>query len=119
MINSEIMFDVFFLNVLKILFLWFGSGIGVMYFVEKHKGCSVAEDVLSNFWYIFATMNVVLTIVLLVLKDFRIILSSTIVMCFIYYLLLKKMNIKALRNECRKKYRRQVLNYEMAKKKYF
>ena len=119
MIQSVNVFEVFFIPILQILFFWAVSFLGITFFIERNKDCDVASEVLSNFLYIYAVINILLTIILVSINDFRLVLFSSLVMCICYYLLINKMQKNAWRRERRKQYRRQVLSYEMAKKKYF
>lgn len=77
-------------RVLSIMFFWLGTTLPMAIFFEKNK----ETETLSIFLNIYTFSNVVISIFLIALNDFRIILIATIIISIIYSIILKNLHKK-------------------------
>lgn len=95
-----------------ILFFWLGSALGIVFFREKNLDYDWQET-LERYWYYYLTYNVLLTLFLVLFRDFRYILITTIIMCVVHYINCKKELFKVQKRNKRKKFR--ILKIEIEK----
>lgn len=101
-----------FIRILMILFFWLGSVLGIVFFREKNLDYDVQET-LERYWYYYLTYNVLLTLFLVLFRDFRYILITTIIMCVVHYINCKKELFKVRKRNKRKKF--WILKIEIEK----
>ena len=77
-------------KVLSIMFFWLGTTLPMAIFFEKNK----ETETLSIFLNIYTFSNVVISIFLIALNDFRIILIATILISIIYSIIFKNVHKK-------------------------
>ena len=96
-----------------IVFFWVGSAFGIILFREKNLSQNEIKETIDRYFYYYIVYNGLISIFLILFKDFRIFLITTIIMCVVYYFECRKMFLKIRKRNQRKKFR--ILKIEIEK----
>lgn len=105
--------------LLGIVFFWLGTGLAIVIFKEKIRNENCGVITLDKFSLIYATLNVIATIILLAINDFRVTLFTTFILFCIYSIVIRILYRKVLLVEHRKERERRKTLYKYKQRKYF